>query len=261
MQMKKYLMDLLMVENIQLHQDCFLLKLTAGNPLPEAIPGQFVEVRVNDSPKTFLRRPISIHYIDKRKNELWLLIQIVGEGTRRLSKMVPGDMLNVILPLGNGFSAPQMKEDAHLLLIGGGIGIAPLLFLGETLKSIGFKPEFLLGARSKAYILQLEAFEQLGRVYFTTEDHSLGEKGFVTNHPILHTKKIDMIYSCGPLPMMVAVAKYAKTSGINCEVSLENRMACGIGACLCCVEDTVKGNVCVCTEGPVFNINQLTWQI
>ena len=254
-------MELQVAANISLHPDCFLLKLASEKTLPEMIPGQFVEARVDDSPKTFLRRPISIHYIDKGKNELWLLIQVIGEGTRRLSKLVPGEPLNVILPLGNGFSAPQLKDDAHLLLIGGGIGIAPLLFLGDTLKSIGFKPEFLLGARSKAHILQLEAFENIGKVYITTEDHSLGEKGFVTDHPILHTKKIQMIYTCGPVQMMMAVAKFATSSGIDCEVSLENKMACGIGACLCCVENTVKGNVCVCTEGPVFNINELTWQI
>ena len=254
-------MDLQVVENNQLHPDCYLLKLTSGEKLPEMIPGQFVQIRVDDSPKTFLRRPISIHYINKRNNEIWLLIQIVGEGTGRLAKCVPGEMLNVMLPLGNGFSTPQTNEDAKLLLIGGGIGVAPLLYLGETLKSIGFKPEFLLGARSKTYLIQLKAFEKTGTVYITTEDHTLGEKGVVTHHSILQAKKYNKIYACGPLPMLLAVAQYAKTTDIDCEVSLENRMACGIGACLCCVENTVKGNVCVCTEGPVFNINQLTWRI
>jgi dihydroorotate dehydrogenase electron transfer subunit len=259
--MKKYLLDLEVLENIRLHADCCLLKLTTRRKLPEMIPGQFVQVRVDDSPKTFLRRPISIHYINKNKNELWLLIQIIGEGTRRLSRYVPGDMLNGLLPLGNGFSAPQANEDARLLLIGGGIGIAPLLFLGETLKNIGLKPEFLLGAQTKTFIWQRDEFEKIGKVYITTDDATEGEKGFVTNHSILQTKIFDKIYACGPQPMMVAVAKYAKASGIDCEVSLENQMACGIGACLCCVENTVKGNVCVCTEGPVFNINQLTWRI
>jgi dihydroorotate dehydrogenase electron transfer subunit len=261
MRMKRYLMDLQVVENTRLHPDIYLLKLTSGQKLPEMIPGQFVQVRVDDSPKTFLRRPISIHYINKRNNELWLLIQVVGEGTGRLAKYRPGETVNVMLPLGNGFSAPQTNEQTTLLLIGGGIGIAPLLFWGETLKSIGYQPEFLLGSRTRAYIIQLGAFEKIGKVYLTTEDHSIGEKGFVTHHPILQSKKFDKIYACGPLPMMVAVARYAKSSDIDCEVSLENSMACGIGACLCCVENTVQGNVCVCTEGPVFNIKQLTWQI
>ena len=259
--MKKYLLDLRVTENIQLHPTCCLMKLTSDKRLPEMIPGQFAEVRVDDSPKTFLRRPLSIHFVDKKNNELWLLIQVVGEGTCRLANYMPGETLNVMLPLGNGFSAPQANDEAQLLLIGGGVGIAPLLYLGDTLKSIGFSPEFLLGARSKEFILQLDEFEKIGKVYITTEDHSMGERGFITNHSILQAKKIDKIYACGPQPMMLAVAQYAKATDIDCEVSLENRMACGIGACLCCVENTVKGNVCVCTEGPVFNINQLTWRI
>ena len=259
--MKKFLLDLVVIGNIRLHPLCYLLKLTSDRQLPEMIPGQFVEVRVDDSPKTFLRRPVSIHYLDKKNNELWLLIQLVGEGTRRLSKCVTGDSLNVILPLGNGFSIPQAVEGAKLLLVGGGIGVAPLLYLGDTLKSIGYKPAFLLGVRTKEFLWQLDEFEKIGKVYVTTEDASLGEKGFVTHHSILRAEKYDKIYGCGPLPMMVAVAKYAKTAGIDCEVSLENKMACGIGACLCCVENTVRGNVCVCTDGPVFNINQLTWRI
>ena len=277
--MKKYLMDLKVVENIRLHPNYCLIKLTADKRLPEMVPGQFVQVRVDGSQQTFLRRPISINYVDKKTNELWLLVQMIGEGTKRMAEYQPGDTMNIMLPLGNGFSIPQVFAGSSLsaiasnlnqgttnssffiLLIGGGVGTAPMLFLGETLKSIGFEPEFLLGARSKEDVMQFAEFEKIGTVHITTEDGSMGEKGFVTNHSVLKGRKIDQIYTCGPKPMMVAVAKYAKESGILCEVSLENMMACGIGACLCCVEKTVKGNVCVCTEGPVFNINQLTWQI
>ena len=258
--MKKYLLDLKVTDNIRLHTDSCLLKLSSDTKLPEMVPGQFAQVRVVDSQKTFLRRPFSINYVDKKANEIWLLILIAGEGTRRLSHCVPGETLNVILPLGNGFSVPP-SSGARLLLIGGGIGIAPLLFLGETLKSIGFNPSFLIGGRTKENILQQEEFSKIGEVHITTEDGSTGEKGYVTHHSILRDKNWDRIYACGPHPMLVAVAKQAKASGIDCEVSLENLMACGIGACLCCVEKTVKGNVCICTEGPVFNINQLTWQI
>jgi dihydroorotate dehydrogenase electron transfer subunit len=259
--MKKYLMDMKVVENVRLHPMYCLLKLTSGEKLPEMIPGQFVQVRVDGSPQTFLRRPISINYVDKEANELWLLIRTIGEGTRRMSEYRPGDTMNLMLPLGNGFSVPQRSLDAKLLLIGGGVGTAPMLFWGDTLKSLGFKPAFLLGARSKADIMQLAEFEKTGKTYITTEDGSMGEKGLVIHHSILKEQLFEQIYTCGPKPMMMAVAKYAKMSGISCEASLENGMACGIGACLCCVEHTVKGNVCVCTEGPVFNINQLTWQI
>ena len=259
--MKKYVMELKVVENIRLHSRYSLLKLTSSQSLPEMIPGQFVQVLIENAPRTFLRRPMSINYVDKKANELWLLIQLVGEGTRWLSTVESGKMINVILPLGNGFSVPRASVDAKILLIGGGVGTAPMLFLGETLKSIGFEPAFLLGARTKEDVMQRDQFEEIGMVYVTTEDGSSGEKGFVTNHSVLREKKIDMIYACGPKPMMVAVAQYAKAGGITCEVSLENMMACGIGACLCCVENTVQGNVCICTEGPVFNINQLIWQI
>ena len=254
-------MDLKVVKNVRLHPNCCLLKLTSGKTLPEMVPGQFVQVQVEGAPQTFLRRPISINYVDKKANELWLLVQIVGEGTCRISKYDAGETMSVVLPLGNGFSVPQTAVNAKLLLIGGGVGSAPLLYLGETLKSLGFTPLFLLGAQTKDEIMQLEEFEKIGMVFVTTEDGTMGERGLVTNHSILLKKKLDWIYACGPKPMMVAIAKYAKASGIPCEVSLENMMACGIGACLCCVEKTVTGNACVCTEGPVFNINQLTWQI
>ena len=110
-------------------------------------------------------------------------------------------------------------------------------------------------------MLQLELFEELGDVHVTTEDGSYGEKAFVTNHSVLERVRFDQISCCGPKPMMMAVARYAAMNDIFCEVSLENMMACGLGACLCCVEKTVSGNLCVCKEGPVFNIKKLLWQV
>lgn len=184
----------------------------------------------------------------------------MGDGTRKLATVQKGDTVNVVLPLGNGFTMPA-SADTKVLLVGGGVGTAPMLYLGEVLLKQGCKPTFLLGARSKNDLLQLEQFEALGDVYTTTEDGSMGEKGYVTMHSVLKAQKFDMIYTCGPKPMMMAVAKYAKAEGIECEVSLENTMACGVGACLCCVEKTDEGHVCVCKEGPVFNIKKLLWQI
>ncbi|KAA6337171.1 Dihydroorotate dehydrogenase B (NAD(+)) electron transfer subunit [termite gut metagenome] len=148
-----------------------------------------------------------------------------------------------------------------MLLIGGGVGVAPLLFLGEQLRKMGSNPTFLLGAKSKKDLLQLDNFGTYGNVYITTEDGSCGEKGYVTQHPILNKIRFDRIYACGPRPMMIAIAKYAKANDIFCEVSLENTMACGIGVCLCCVEDTIDGHLCICKEGPVLNSNKLVWQI
>ena len=255
--MKKYELDLRVKENIAFISNYFLLKLTSDQPLPEMYPGQFVEIRVDNSPDTFLRRPISIHFVDREANELWLLIQQVGDGTRRMAKYRVGEIVNLLLPLGNSFSIPNNPE--RLLLIGGGVGGAPLLFLGDELKQAGFMPEFLLGARSKYDLVQLSDFQRRGIVHITTEDGSLGEKGYVTDHSVLQHNRYGRIYTCGPKPMMVAVARYATSRNIPCEASLENLMACGIGACLCCVEMTKEGHQCVCTDGPVFNINELTW--
>lgn len=216
------------------------------------LPGQFVEVRVDRSPGTFLRRPISINFVDSTRNELWLLIRKAGEGTRTLCDLKQGDSINLVLPLGNTFSLPD-ETDSNILLIGGGVGIAPMLYWGKYLKERNYTPKFLLGFRSDKDILQYEMFRQFGDVYISTEDGSLGEKGFVTQHSLLNSK-LDKLYVCGPKPMMVAVARFAHERNISCEVSLENMMACGVGACLCCVEDTIEGNTCVCKEGPIFNI-------
>ena len=148
-----------------------------------------------------------------------------------------------------------------LRVVGGGVGVAPLLFFGKRLKDSGITPTFLLGVRTASDMLEYDMFCQTGRVLITTEDGSFGEKGFVTNHSALASEKFDLISMCGPKPMMAAMAHYAYKNGIECEASLENKMACGLGACLCCVEKTTEGNVCVCKEGPVINIKKLLWQI
>lgn len=256
----KNMLDLVVIENLQLNNNYCLLKLTTtdGSLLPNSSPGQFVEVKVDNSPNTFLRRPISINFVDKVRNELWLLIQIIGDGTKKMGQYKARDIVNLLLPLGNSFSFPKNKDD-EVLLIGGGVGIAPMLYWGALLKEQGYKPNFLLGARSDKDLLQLDEFKKYGSLYCTTEDGSLGEKGYVTNHSVLNNNKISYIYTCGPKPMMMAVAKFANLNKIECEVSLENTMACGFGACLCCVENTKRGNICVCTEGPVFNIKELRW--
>lgn len=260
--MKKYILDLKVTAVERPHERYVLLKLTDEKaPLPEMLPGQFAQLRVDGSSTTFLRRPISIHFVDVERNEIWFLVQLVGDGTRQLGRLQVGDTLNVVLPLGNGFTLPE-SADEQILLVGGGVGCAPLLGMGSALAKMGCRPTFLIGARSKGDLLQLPLFEQYGDVYVTTEDGSYGEKGFVTQHSLLQQKQFTRIATCGPKPMMMSVARYARQTGTPCEVSLENKMACGVGACLCCVEDTAEhGHVCVCTEGPVFNIDDLKWQI
>ena len=258
--MKKYIVDLTVRSVELLSAKHVLLRLTDEKALPEMLPGQFVEVRVDSSPTTFLRRPISINVVDRERNELWLMVAMVGDGTRRLGELKAGDKLNCVLPLGNGFTLPGSGKTAQkVLLVGGGVGMAPMLYLGATLKAMGCEATFLLGGRKAEDLLELEHFKKYGRVCVTTEDGSMGEQGFVTSHSVLQ-ESFDRICSCGPTPMMKAVARYAREKGIGCEVSLENMMACGLGACLCCVEKTTEGNLCVCKDGPVFDTTRLLWE-
>jgi 2-polyprenylphenol hydroxylase and related flavodoxin oxidoreductases len=255
--MTKRIEDLKVIENKRLNKDFFIIELEGNTKIPDLKPGQFIQVRVDGSPETFLRRPISVHDVDYIKNTLKILIQIAGKGTETLSKIESGDTLNIIYPLGNSFSLPANGN--KILLVGGGCGIAPLLFLGRYLKSNGFVPDILLGFRNRERIIEFEEYLQIGNVFITTEDGSMGEKGYVTTHSIFATNEYDKIYCCGPDRMMKAIADYCKKKEIVCEVSLENLMACGIGACLCCVVDTVRGNLCTCIDGPVFNVNDLKW--
>lgn len=258
--MRKICEDFLVQATEQLSDRHWLMRLRSSSTLPEMNPGQFVQVHIDDSPTTYLRRPISINMVDYERDEILLLVAAIGEGTRRLVRKKPGEKVNCLLPLGNGFTMPR-STDERVLLVGGGVGIAPMLFLGKRLVEMGVRPSFLLGARTADELLEKNMFSELGDLYLTTEDGSEGEKGYVTNHSILKEKQFDRIATCGPKPMMMSVARYAKQNDIACEVSLENDMACGLGACLCCVEDTTDGHVCVCTQGPVLNIKKLLWQL
>jgi dihydroorotate dehydrogenase electron transfer subunit len=252
----KRIIDFIVQENRSLNAQMALLVLHSRE-LPDMKPGQFVNVRVDRSPGTLLRRPISVHDVDSEKGLLYLLVKKVGPGTSALAHLTPGEKLNCILPLGNTFPIPA---SGRCLLIGGGVGIAPLLYLAKEMKRGGLEPVFLIGTRTKEEIILVEEYEQYGKVYYTTEDGSYGEKGYPTQHTILQ-ERFDALFCCGPEAMMRAVARYAKSNNIDCYLSLENMMACGIGACLCCVTETTEGHKCVCTAGPIFHINELTWQI
>ncbi len=255
--MPKRLELLQVIDNKHLTDDIFILELLSAGVLPEMKPGQFLQVKVDESPGTFLRRPLSVHDVDYTRNTLKVLVQVAGNGTRRLSVLRAGDSLDVVYPLGNSFSLPG--KNSKVLLTGGGCGVAPLLFLARYLNLNGFIPDILLGFRNRERIIEYDEYAQIGRVHVTTEDGSEGLKGFITSHPVLKDGNYDNIYCCGPEPMMKAVARISRQKGAECEVSLENLMACGIGACLCCIVDTTKGNLCTCTDGPVFNINILKW--
>jgi len=241
------------IENRPLSPDVFLLTLGSEQRLPDIKPGQFANILVENAPNVFLRRPFSIHDVDLAHNFIKFFIQKVGKGTEQLAKLKSGDGVEVVFPLGNGFS---LKND-DVLLAGGGVGVAPLLYLAKILKQNGNDPTILIGGRSKKNIFRIEEYVKYGKVLVITEDGSLGEKGLITEHSIFQQQTFDQIYCCGPDAMMKAVGKLAMEKNIPCQVSLENTMACGFGACLCCVTKTVDGHLCVCTEGPVFDITKL----
>lgn len=258
---KKTVSDFVVTQNIKLNATNYLLRLQAPSSLPEFKPGQFVNIEVPNSSEVFLRRPFSVFEVDYEHNILSIIIKILGRGSRKLTEAQPGDVISLIYPLGRGFTYPGKNE--RIMVIGGGSGLAPMLFLAREAGIDPGRVDILLGARSADDHVNMDSYSKYGNMHFTTEDGSKGTKGFVIHHPVFtdNLKKYDKIYACGPDGMMKAVAREAKKAGVYCEVSLENLMACGFGVCLCCIEPTHKGNVCVCTEGPVFNINELKWQI
>lgn len=270
--MKKYITDFRVVANEVLSDRLFLLRLTPadGSTIGECRAGQFAELRVDAEPRVFLRRPISINRVVRETNELWLLVQRAGNGTNKLAELRARELLNIVYPLGNGFDLGADQENGRrYLLIGGGVGVAPLLETGYQLRAKGAEVTFLLGGRSCADIAMVAQFCEVGRVCITSEDGSVidgldCQRGFVTQHTVLQEGAFDAIRVCGPGPMMKAVARAVSGWQQNeaphfCEVSLENKMACGLGVCLCCVEDTKEGHKCVCSEGPVFDVKDLKW--
>lgn len=250
--------DFIVLNHKWLNYKTFIIELETTKKLPTIKPGNFAEIAITNSPKVFLRRPFSFYDVNPEKNTVSFFIKIIGEGTRLLGETKKGDVLNIIYPLGNEFTVPS---SGHVLVIGGGSGIAPFILYAKELQKHGVGATFLFGARNADEIVLTEQFRSFGEVFITTEDGSLGEKGLVTRHSIFASDKLpyDLIVTCGPDPMMKAVARIAKEKGIACEASLENTMACGFGACLCCITPTTRGNLCVCTDGPVFNVNELKW--
>lgn len=248
---------LLVTNNRKLNEKHVVISLQLPENCPEISPGQFVEVLISGSPSTFLRRPISVHNVNTSNRTLDLMVKIVGAGTEKLSKTNVGEFLDVVYPLGNGFSMANPKE--KVLLAGGGCGVAPLLYLAHKLNNLGADCHIAIGGKTEHDILCAEDYKKLGETAILTENGSIGEKGIITDHKWFKSelKTFSKIYACGPNPMMKAIGKLASDAGIYCEVSLENLMACGIGACLCCTVSTIDGNVRACVEGPVFDVTKL----
>lgn len=217
-----------------------------------AVAGQFVSVYCKDKTK-LLPRPISICQIDKEKGRLRIVYRVVGGGTEEMSSYSAGDDISLIGPLGNGF---MQREGKKAILIGGGIGIPPMVGLAEALKD---KAEVSVVAGYRDELFLTKELENAGKLYIATEDGSTGTKGTVIDAIKEQSVEGDVIYACGPTPMLKAIKEYALANNIECQLSLEERMACGIGACLACVcqskDKDAHSNVNnkrICKDGPVF---------
>lgn len=241
-------------EQTQLSDGIFSLWLHVPNIAKNAVAGQFVSVYCNDKTK-LLPRPISLCEIDKEQGNIRLVYRVAGGGTEEFSKMQKGETLALVGPLGNGFP----KEKKKAFLIGGGIGIPPMLQLA---KELDCEKQMILGYRDSLFLL--DEFKTQGEVFVATEDGSAGTKGNVLDAIRENKLTADIIYACGPTPMLRALKEYAKEHHMECYISLEERMACGIGACLACVckskEKDAHSNVNnkrICKEGPVFRAEEV----
>lgn len=253
----------------------FRMRMTAPPALLSSNPGQFLMLRIADSLDPLLRRPFGIFdlgtfttpYTDCG-TQTWLeiLYKVVGKGTRKLSTLHGGDTLDILAPLGRGFMVGDDGDE--LLLVGGGIGLAPLHFLARA-HAGSRRVRLYAGGRTREDILCITEFERLGvETYVATDDGSLGERGFVTEVLIRDLESRGgrgTIMACGPMPMLAAVARIAHERGVPCQVSLEGYMACGVGACLGCVvpgknhSSETPDYRCVCKEGPVFPSTEIRW--
>lgn len=229
--------------------DIYSLILKAGEIASQAVAGQFVSVYSKDGSR-MLPRPISLCGIDKEAGTLRLVYRIAGKGTNEFSKLQAGDTVDILGPLGNGF----MKESGKAILIGGGIGIPPMLQLA---KELDCEKSIVLGYRDELFLN--EEFEPYGSVYLSSEDGVHGTKGNVIDAIKACAVTGDIIYACGPTPMLRGIKQYAAEQNIRCEISLEEKMACGVGACLACVcqtknvdEHSKVHNARICADGPVF---------
>ncbi len=235
-------------------RDHYLLRIDIEGAC--SLPGQFLNVRVGTGTDPLIRRPFSIFFQDGRIQEL--VVRVVGKGTRLLCESQPGPF-DVITPLGRGFT---LMEKGRALLVGGGVGSAPLYYLARRLKEAGCRVVMVYGARSREYVFLEERFrEALDELVITTDDGTQGEKGFVTDTAarLMGREAFDRIYTCGPTVMMARLMETVGKEGLPVEVSLENYFGCGIGLCSGCTVETIKGLRRACVDGPVMDGRLIVW--
>jgi len=247
------------IKNIQIKPKVFELVLQAPEIAQKAKPGQFIEIKVRDN-NVLLRRPMSIMDANPETGEIKIWYRVVGSGTLSLSMTEPGETLDIIGPLGNMFYLKPETKTA--VLIGGGCGVAPLVYFSKSIQSASphVKIYAIIGARTKELVLGDEEFKKHGaHVLVSTDDGSAGTKGFPTDvlKDLLEKEVIDEVATCGPTPMMMAAATLCQEKNILCLVSMESPMACGLGACYGCVVKTKIGYRRVCKEGPIFKGSEI----
>ena len=226
-----------------------LIEVYAPEIAAQAVPGQFVNVKVCKNTAPLLRRPFGVAGVNKEKGTMTMIYRIIGEGTHILADACAGDELSIVGPLGHGFDLSAKKP----LLVGGGLGLAPLLFLAHGLGD--GVTDILMGGRSAEELFWTKLYEGLSKeIFLTTDDGSTGTKGTVMAllPQLLKEGGYDCVYVCGPVPMMRAVANACLEAGVKCQVSLEKYMACGLGACLSCACEGSGKRIKVCKDGPVF---------
>ncbi|MDP8267047.1 MAG: dihydroorotate dehydrogenase electron transfer subunit [Candidatus Aceula meridiana] len=246
------------ISNKKVCANFFRLSLNAKFLLKKIKPGQFVHLRVSDGLKPFFRRPFSVFRAQK---SLEILYEVVGDGTQILSKKKRNSSIDCLGPLGTPFSMPP-KGIKQVVMVAGGVGVAPFLLLTDKLKNKGYDLILLYGGRTRGHVFSFKEFQQNGcKVFVSTDDGSIGVKGRVSK---LFTKinlaKPTFIYTCGPKPMMASVQAFAKKNKIKGQASLEEVMACGVGTCLGCSTKTKHGYKTVCHDGPVFDLDEVIFQ-
>lgn len=247
--------DVKIIENKQIAENIYELKVSGDIVSNMTSPGQFVHLRVGQSIDHILRRPISICDVDIDSKQLTMVYRAEGMGTTRLSDLKPSIKINALGPLGNGFPIEACEPGQTALLVGGGVGVPPLYYLSKQLRDKGVKVIHVLGFATDNVIFYEESFKELGPTYIATVDGSNGTKGFVTD--VIENEAIayDVMYTCGPVPMLRALEATYRQKPLY--LSLEQRMGCGIGACMACVchlqdDPTQTGYRKVCSDGPVF---------
>lgn len=228
------------------------------------VPGQFVNIAVPGDARHITRIPLSYSASDAKNGIVEIVYAIVGEGTRRLAAMKPQQTSDLVGPSGNGWQISAARDTGRVLLVAGGVGITPIVGLAHELQARGRAFDVVIGAQTKARLWGVTQSRDAGagRVMITTDDGSCGTRGFTTTaaEELLKQQGYDCVYTCGPAPMMAAIARIAKSYHTDCQVSLERMMACGFGAChVCNVAMIAGGYKRCCTEGPVFDAEEVVW--